>query len=165
MKNKTKKIGLAFGVVVLLVGARVSFSEPGSESDPLVTLSYVDTKITQLQYYIDSKLTGNNQGPDKESSWEVVEVSAGKSIIGKAGTEMILRSGRAKSISNISIVSENGTEYIVDNGLTDVTNGKDLTKGMDISTDHLLIVPRDDGRGVQCTADSFFLIKGNYRIE
>ena len=45
MKNKVKRIGIGLGALVILLGAATVFSEPGSESDPLVTLSYVEKKM------------------------------------------------------------------------------------------------------------------------
>lgn len=165
MKNKIKKTTIGIGAVLILLGGRVAFSEPGSQSDPLVTFSYVEKKFGEIKIYIDEKLNNINLQPEEKSAWEVVEVSEGKSLICKDGTELILRSGKGIAISNISKIVENGAEIIIDNGLTDVTDGNDLKMGDNIPRDHLLIVPRDDGRGVSCTKDSFFLVKGDYIIE
>ncbi len=163
MKNKFGRIGIGLGAVIVLFGATVVFSEPGSEGDPLVTLSYVEKKIDQLKYYVDTKLSGTSNTPN--TTWEVVEVAAGKSLICKDGTEIILRSGDARSISKISIEIKNGVEIIIDNGLTDVTDGKDLKMDELISQDHLLIIPRDDGRGANTITRCFFLVKGDYDIK
>jgi len=162
MKNKIKKTGIVLAAGLILLGATVVFSEPGSENDPLVTLSYVEKKIDQLKSYVDQKVSGTST--ESKSTWVVVEVPAGKSLICKDGTEIILRSGEAKSISKISREIKDGIEIVTDNGLTDVTAGKDLKTDQFISKDHLLIVPRDDGRGAYCTTNSFFLVKGKYEI-
>lgn len=165
MKNKIKKIGIGIGAALILIGGRVSFSEPGSQSDPLVTFSYVEKKFEEIKTYVNEKM-GESAGDTKTAStWEVVEVSGGQSLIGKDGTELILRSGKGTSISNISQISVNGNKLAVDNGLTDVTDGKDLKMGDSIPRDHLLIIPRDDGRGVKCSSDSFFLVKGDYSVK
>lgn len=158
MKNKIKRIGIGLSVVVILLGARIVSSEPGSSSDPLVTLSFVETKIEQLKYYIDQKIGEENHTYTNESQgkWEVVEVPVGKSLICKDGTEIILRSGRATAIA----IQSNG----IVNGLTDVTAGKDLGIDELILVNHLLIVPRDDGRGAKAITYSFFLVKGDYEI-
>lgn len=162
---KIKKIGITIGAVIILLGATVAFSEPGSYSDPLATSGYVDAKIEELKIYINEKLTGVKVDTNEESSWRVVEVAAYKSLICKDGTEVILRSGKGNSISKITITSNNGVEQAIDNGLTDVTDGRDLKMGDNVPMDHLLIIPRDDGRGIYCTLDSFFLVKGNYEIK
>lgn len=173
---KIKRGIIALGAVVLFMGAKVSFSEPGSESDPLVTFSYVERKIDQLKVYVDEKLEENVEKLEEniekpvenikeEVSWEVLQVEAGKFLLCRAGTELILRSGQGEAVSNVGTIIVNGVEEAIENGLADVTNGKDLTMGVDIPRDHLLIAPRDDGRGVFCTSDSFFLIKGDYEIK
>lgn len=159
---KIKKIGIVLGLVVILLGGKVAFTEPGSSSDPLVTVGYVDAKIEQLKIYINEQLKSGNESSNEENSWKVVEVAAEESLICKDGTEIILRSGSGITISNITTVDENGVKRDIDNGLTDVTDGKDLKMGENIPMDHLLIIPRDDGRGVYCTSYSFFLVKGEY---
>lgn len=150
---KIKKSILAIGAATILLGSTVVFSEPGSESDPLVTLSYVNRSIDQLKTYIDDKLSnlggGSNQGSNE---LKVVNVSQGQFLIGKAGTEIILRGGKG-----IAIVSELG-------GLADVTAGNDIGRDANIPANHLLIVPRDDGRGVYCTTDAVFMVRGDYEV-
>ncbi len=164
MKNKIKRVGIGVGAIVILLGATTVFSEPGSELDPLVTLSYVEKKIEQIKYYVDEKIKSSNGEGQTIGSWEVVEVPAGNSLICGDGTEIILRSGEAKSISKITTVVKDGKEEIIDNGLTDVTAGKDLGMDEKIIANHLLIVPRDDGRGARTLKNSFFLVKGKYEI-
>lgn len=164
MKNKIKRVGIGVGAIVILLGATTVFSEPGSELDPLVTLSYVEKKIEQIKYYVDEKIKNANGGSQTIGSWEAVEVPSGKSLICGDGTEIILRSGEARSISKITTVVKDGKEEIIDNGLTDVTAGKDLGMDEKIIANHLLIVPRDDGRGARTLRNSFFLVKGKYEI-
>ncbi len=113
--------GLAAGDAVL----------PGSEGDPLVTKSYVDSKMTMA----------------------VVELPAGKRLIGSAGTEIIVRSGTATAVDTAL------------GGLSDVTEGKDLRSGDIAPANHLLIVPRDDGRGITATTSLFVMVRGSYRVE
>lgn len=156
MKNKIKKIGIGLSAMIILLGATAVFSEPGSESDPLVTLSYVEKKIDQLKYYVDEKIGNKNIDNKNVSSWVVVEVPTGKSLICKDGTEIILRSGDSRAIA----IVVNG----IMNGLTDVTAGKDLAMEEKIIANHLLIVPRDDGRGARALTNCFFLVKGDYEV-
>ena len=163
MKNKIKRVGIGIGAVVILLGARASFSEPGSQSDPLVTFGYVETKFRELENYIDSKFESKEN--NKEAVWQTVELDVGQSLIGKAGTEIILRGGKASSISKISNIVKDGVAMTVDNGLTDVTDGRDLKMGDNVPLDHLLIIPRDDGRGIKCSSYSFLLVKGDYSIK
>ena len=152
MKSRIKKIALGLGAVTIMLGATVVFSEPGSEGDPLVTLSYVDKRIEQVKAYIDEKLLKGSNNDNTANNLEVVNLLQGQSIIGKAGTEMILRGGKAKVIAG-----ELG-------GLSDVTDGKDLSMDNNVPANHLLIIPRDDGRGAYAAADAIFLIRGQYEI-
>lgn len=162
---KIKKIGITIFAVIILLGARVVFSEPGSSTDPCIGLSYLNYEIEQLKDYIDRKLSLSSGSSKEESSWEVVQVLANQTLICKDGTEIILRSGKGQAISKITKTFNNGVEELIDNGLTDVTDGKDLKMGDNIPKDHLLIVPRDDGRGINCVSNSFFLVKGSYEIK
>lgn len=161
-------------ITVSLIMAKPVFSDPGSQDDPLVTLSYVENRVNQIIYYIDekiksltdsveqnkedieqiSKITGkeNINSVSTTSNLEVVELTSGQSLICKNGTEIILRGGKAKAIA-----SELG-------GICDVTSGQDIGMGQDIPANHLLIIPRDDGRGVYVEEYGIFLVRGEYEV-
>ena len=49
-------------------------------------------------------------------------------------------------------------------GLSDVTGGKDLGMDVLVPDNHLLIVPRNDNRGVAAITDAIFLVRGEYEI-
>ncbi len=104
---------------------------PGSEADPLVSKSYVDSKFKMV----------------------VVEVPAGGQLLGSAGTEIIVRSGTATVIDTPQ------------GGLSDVTEGRDLKKGEPAPANHLLIVPRDDGRGIKAVTPLFVMVRGAYSLQ
>lgn len=154
MKNKRRKSLIGIGAAVILLGTTIVFSEPGSDNDPLVTMSYVNNKVEQLKEYIDTKIA-NNSGKDNPSSeLEVVELPKGKYLIGKAGTEIILRGGKATA---------HGVK--VDQGLSDVTEGKDIDNTEKLlPANHLIIIPRNDGRGAYAVSDAIFLVRGDYHI-
>lgn len=86
-------------------------------------------------------------------TFKVVEVPQGKEIICGGGTEIILRAGKA-----LAIDSSMG-------GLSDVTSGEDLRSGREIMGNHLLIVPRDDGRGLKASGDIIVMVRGPYYIK
>lgn len=156
MKDKLKYIVMI--LLGLFIGLNINnikvWANPGSETDPVVTLSFVDQKVEQLKYYIDSKI--ENQNFQKETvetqELEIVKLLNGQKIIGESGTEIILRSGKAKAIGSI-----NG-------GLCDITSGKDIGNAKDIEKNHLLLVPRSDQRGIQAQTDVYVMIRGNYHI-
>lgn len=182
MWQKIKKnyifIILTFLVAVIILDtSSISFGEPGSSEDPLVTFSFVEKRIEQLKYYIDEKLgaSGNydseiqklieeNETLKKQveqlaanssgGGLEIVELSSGQKLICGAGTEIILRSGSARAI-----VSELG-------GLSDLTGGKDLSSDELISLNHLIVIPRNDGRGVYVDGEfAIFMVRGYYEVK
>ena len=128
---------LAFASIVWAYSAE---GGPGTEGDPLVTKSYVDKKVAEV--------SGGSA-----ASWQVIEVAEGKSVIGGQGTEMILRSGNAVAI-------DNGVD-----GISDLTNAKDLKSGTKIAANSLLLTPRDDGRGIKCQTSCFVMVLGAYTIK
>lgn len=189
--NSTKflKVISIVSIVVFFTGVgRATLADPGSKDDPLVTLSYVEKRMEQIKFYIDQKVQElvdqfgdseeiqllkeeisrlgeeNSQLVNKVesleaikgvqgTSLEVVELGNGQTLIGKAGTEIILRGGKAKAI-----VSELG-------GLSDVTGGTDIGMNQNIPLNHLLIIPRNDGRGVYVEEYAIFMVRGQYEIK
>ncbi|SDZ36643.1 hypothetical protein SAMN05660462_02876 [Proteiniborus ethanoligenes] len=180
MRQKIKKhyifiILMLLVTVVAVDASNISFGQPGSSDDPLVTISYVEKRIEQLKYYIDEKLGGGgtsnteiqrlieeNEILKKQvgqlmttssgGGLEIVELRNGQKLICGAGTEIILRGGAAKAI-----VSSLG-------GLSDLTGGTDLVANQAIPANHLLLVPRDDGRGVYVENYAIFIVRGYYEV-
>lgn len=131
---------------IFALAARADIAEPGSESDPLVTKSYVDKALFDLKQYVNSRSGGS-------ATFEIVYLEQGQQLLGDRGTEIILRSG-------IGTVVDAGR-----GGLADITQGKDVTNGENVLQHHLLIVPRDDGRGVKAVNDNvILLVKGGYTL-
>ncbi len=58
-------------------------------------MSYVNNKIDQLKEYIDIKISNSNGGGNNSNEIVVVELAKGEYLIGKAGTEFILRGGKS----------------------------------------------------------------------
>jgi len=169
--EKSKKL-----LLILIVGSVLTLTfmlsaaatpAPGSEEDPLVTRSYVNRRIAEI--------TGLQSGgtlPDQQMDAIVAEVASrlsgghgaasevftpvhmtsGQTLFGHEGTEIILRSGTA-------IVQSNSVD-----GLANVTSGVDQGAGETIERNHMLIVPRADGRGVHATSEVWLLVKGGFSI-
>ena len=87
-----------------------------------------------------------------ETSFKVVSVPEGERFYGSAGCEFILRGGSG---------TIRGSEL---GGLNDATSGDDLFGGIAVPPNHLLIVPRDDGRGFVADSDTIIMVKGKYYI-
>ncbi len=151
-----KKSVLALGLAGLLLTSAIVFSEPGSESDPVISLSYLNIKMDELKEYIDEKIKGISSGLPSSTGdgLVVVELQNGQSIIGKSGTEFIKRSGNA-----LAITSSQG-------GLSDVTSGVDIGEGKAVPDNHLIVIARDDERGMYITKDkTFIMVRGDYTIK
>jgi len=163
-------------LTALLNIALAATETPGSDSDPLITSSYLDKKIQEIASGIETavnslqaKIEENNSNlavMDKKvealskttsggagSIYEIVNLSAGKKIICESSTEIIVRTGKAKVVSSNS------------SGLSDVTAGYDASPGSYIETNHLLIVPRTDGRGIIAEDACILMVKGTYSIK
>jgi len=120
--------------VIVFCACFVAFGDneaAGSAENPLVTKNYVDSK----------------------TAYQTVHVFAGQKVIGKGGTEIILRSGEATAIDNGA------------NGVSDITSGVDLMTGMQVGLNHLLLVPRDDGRGIALSTEGWVMVRGDFTIE
>ncbi len=160
-------------------------TDPGSINDPVVTKSYVDAQINEIKKLISPNTNGtstlsnsskeeiveevlaiidaiyehkstndNITKPSEEDfAFLPVHVLKGKKLIGGEGAEIIFRSGKATSHSENSM------------GVIDVSSGVELFNGASISVNHLIIVPRSDGRGINALQDSWFMVKGNYTIK
>lgn len=146
MRNKVLFfIQIVFTIISITV-VTVLASQAGTTEDPLVAKSYVDDKINSL-------LETLNDLEVSTSTYTPVYVETGQIVFGDEGTEIILRSGSAKTVID-------GVD-----GLTNITTGENIQNGEKINTNNLIIVPRNDGRGIQALENCWFLIKGNYSIE
>jgi hypothetical protein len=165
-------------LAVVFVNGSADGTTPGSEADPVVTLSYVELKSEQTKYYIDSLIAKHsqdianlttqleqknqeiiklqeavNQQSSDGAGFVVVFLSKGQTLLTGSGTELVVRSGNVTAIKGT-----NG-------GLANVTSAKDLDNGQVAVLNNLLISSRDDGRGVKATLDSYLLIRGTYNIK
>ncbi len=154
MKNKKWLIG-SIVVTLLLVSFGMAQTVPaGGDSDPLVTLSFVEKRMTELLASVEQIYAkkGESSGTVATPQYEVVTVKAGQSLILSSSVEIILRSGDATAIASF-----NG-------GLSDLTGGVDLDQGTKIIKNHLLLIPRDDGRGLKAITDLYVMVRGKYTI-
>ncbi|SRR6056297_122059 len=166
MDNKGKrKFAVPFISIIILavmtLGVLAISYEPGSENDPVVTLSYVESRLSEIVSDFQEKLDSiekdsANSIPQEgtssdDSGFEPILIKAGSRIYFGGNTQVILRSGAMNAIANTA-----------GNGLADLTQGKDLKSGDQIQTNHLILVPRDDGRGANVSVDSWIMVKGEY---
>ncbi len=184
MKQKIKwPIRLASGCLVCLTlaGAALAAGQQGTQSDPLVTLSYlnqqatpailaqVDAKLTQREAELKAQLAAVVDGYVREveaalnapggaagtssgsAAYRVVTLNAGQTITGGASCEFLLRSGTAVCVSDSSP------------GLVDMTDGSTLASGGALAANHLYLATVE-GRGVRASAAATLLVRGSYTI-
>ena len=128
---------------------------PVSESYVLRALENLEEKLTRKISAVSQTQSGSggNQAAGTASvSFTVVYLNKGQTITGVC--EIIPRSGTSSARCP-------GV-----NGISDLTSGEDLTDGTAFTLNHLLLIPRDDGRGVTVTSkEAYFMVRGDYRIE
>jgi hypothetical protein len=150
-KNRAFLLAITVLAVILLFGAVVARAagtgDPGSVEDPLVTRSYVDSRISlQIGEAVNTNV-------EKYMQWKVADLGPGQQLEGKAGTEIIVRAG------NTVVVDPVGS------GIPDVTAGANITAGKSVSLDHHLIIPRTDGRGISTRTKAIVMYRGEIVIK
>jgi hypothetical protein len=170
MKPWKKLVGISvvLGAIFAATTTSANTSIPGSVEDPLITKSYMDEEVAkikaelneqlkaELKAELKNELGGAPTGGSSSSGAElvVVKLETNQQLIAKAGTEVIVRTGQV-----IGTVSPAG------DGIPDVTGGTDI-KGTQIPHNHLLLFPRDDGRGIKVVkGPSYVMIRGSYEIK
>ena len=150
MKNRLIKTLIAALAVLAVIGGTIVLAEPGDTDDPVVTKSYiVNVVVPQLKAYVEERL-GNSSSDSYSDTFSVVNVSPGQTVLFDAGAQFILRKG-----NGVIIGSELG-------GIADTTYGYDLADGAEMPSNHMLIVPRNDGRGFKASNEVIILVKGGY---
>ncbi len=176
ISKKRSIVILSAALIISVITAAFAVSAYDGTTDPIISLSYlrqyksteIDPQIVALQNEITmlkaqiTSLSGsqNTQAPTtpvvNTGGYTVIQVEHGRKIMAGASCEIILRSGTATVI----------LDPYSGGGISDLTEGKDLKHGEDITLNHLLLVPRNDGRGIHITSDgAFLMIKGDYTVE
>lgn len=158
--KKTRVFTLLFLLlaVCLLTAAASSSGSAGSQSDPLVTLSYLtDTFTGQILEKVDGLIaqrngqTGDGAAlPSDGGGYAAVTLAAGQTLYGESGCEILLRSGGA------SLAAESSP------GLVDSTSGGSLENGAALQINHLYLMT--SSRAVSSASGALLLARGTYRV-
>ena len=160
MKNKWALRLAALMLISCLAMTGVSLAvEPGSASDPLVTLSYLnETFLGQIMTQVDQKIAARNSqllqqsGGTGSAEFTVVTLSKGQTLTGGIGCEVMLRIGSASCVSPSNP------------GLIDETTAAALNNGGALAVNHLYMMTIE-GRGVKAgAATTKLLVRGTYTI-
>ena len=155
MKNRwgLRLIGLLAVSCVAMSGVSLAV-EPGSATDPLITLSYLnETFMGQIMDRVDQKIAQRNSGLGQSGvEFAVVTLSKGQVLTGDIGCEVMLRVGSATCVAASTP------------GLVDETSGSTLSGGGALAANHLYMMTVEN-RGVKAGADTVkLLVRGTYTI-
>jgi len=138
---RSRRIGrtLVVGLAICVFAAGFLVGQRGSAAT-IVPGSDADPLVTQS--YVDQFF-----------SLVVLQLSPGQKLEGNGGTEIIVRSGTARAVA-----SPQG-------GVCDVTAGKDLAQGERVALNHLLVIPRTDGRGILAETALYVMVRGPHTLK
>ena len=131
----------------------------GSQSDPLVTLSYLtetftgqimDDAIARRNAQLIQELGGGSVSSGTASAYSAVTLTAGQTLYGEAGCEVLLRSGSAAC-------GGTGTA-----SMTDATTGGSLNGGGALEGNHLYLMP--ESQSVFTAEGAVLLVRGSFII-
>ncbi|MBO4914221.1 MAG: hypothetical protein J5449_03360 [Oscillospiraceae bacterium] len=179
-------VALMLASYLLLAVSVLAAGTPGSESDPLVTLSYLnDTFLPQLLTKVDEKLAERDRALSDKLDAKVSADAQRLSEQYGAGTGQSGGSSGSGQYDTFTVVtlSQNQTLYgeigcevmlrvgsavcVTPStpGLIDETDGSTLGGGKELAQNHLYMMTIDD-RGVKATAATVkLLVRGGYTIK
>lgn len=149
-------------VTVLTAFAAMAAGGAGSQADPLVTLSYLtDTFTDRILDKVDNLLAERNAALSRELSarpvpdgsagsggYIAVTLTAGQTLTGEAGCEVLLRSGAAHCTGA--------------NSLIDTTTGSSPGSEAALAADHLYLMP--ESRSITTVDGAVLLVRGSYTV-
>ena len=155
-------------MLLLLVGGIFSMTvtcatEPGTDGDPLVTLSYLnETFLSTIMEKVDGKIEERNdelmqqieeeQQSQTTPTFQVVTLKYGQSLTGDIGCEAMLRVGTAVCVSPSAP------------GLIDETMASVLNNSEALVQNHLYMMTIE-GRAIKATSTTVkLLVRGSYKI-
>ncbi|MCX7771663.1 MAG: hypothetical protein N2376_00945 [Clostridia bacterium] len=169
---------------VIAVSAAGS-GQPGSDTDPLVTKSYVDQQIAKLQAQAGSSGTSSGTVDAQTITQLQTDVGDLTKFIIDAMTEIQTLKARVDALEKgfVTVQVKAGQKLLVSSGseavlrsgkataikgskgsLVDVTGAAELANGAFVALNHLVISSESDGRGLLIKADGYVLVRGPYSV-
>ena len=159
-----KTLSAAVAVSAIVGITAIAASNYGTREDPLITLSYVNDKLTpelltkvrgdvdfaalELQKKIDDAIAQSET--NSVETFSVVKLKNGQRLSAKTGTEIILREGNAVCASAAD-------------GLINVSSGLNVESAKNIELNNLMMAANDSD-GVTARSDLTLLVRGTYTI-
>lgn len=151
-----KSIVVLISLVIVIIGVGVYASN--TSNDPIISLSYFEKELSNfkkdIDKLIDEKISNVSNNTTNNSDYEIVNVKAGKQVTFSESTEFIIRRGTA-------IIVDPSNE----NGIPNLTKGKDDLNNEQAGLQQLYLVPRNDGRGIIAKTDLIIMVRGSYKIK
>lgn len=155
-----KKYAVIVTLALVLLSGMLLYAA-GGQDDPVVLKSYLDEKLAEMnsKFAEEIKALKAETGSSNPASvaapqvFEAISVDKDKTLILKKGTEFILRSGEALVIDGTG------------NGIPNITKGTNSKDGAKLVLNNLMLSPRDDGRALRFTQNSWLMLKGDYEIK
>lgn len=149
--NRLACVGL---VAVVIVGGAIAAGTQGSQSNPLVTLDYLnEVVLPQLMKDVEKQVKERFDELKKEqktpgTAFETIELEQGKTLHPEAGSQFLIRSGTLKS-----------TDAFVD-----LTTGETWVNEGSLAVNHLYIATGDKQTAAAETG-AVLLLQGGYTVE
>lgn len=188
MKQKGWPVRLISGglVTLALIGVAVAAGQQGSQSDPLITLSYLNEQVTpSILAQVDSKLTARQTELEQKlaavADDYVAEVESKLGTSGSTGTGSGGQAGTGSAVYQVVTLNagqtltggaacefllRSGTATCVSDtspGLVDMTDGTTLASGQALKANHLYLATIE-GRGVKASTAVTIMVRGSYTI-
>ena len=149
MKKKTLTTIILIVALAMVAAVTVyAVANYGTKEDPLVTSSYLqDVVQPRMEDAYRSTLDGEvremeDQFADQVAaaggSYVLVTLESGQTLTGRAGTELLMRTGTATVTQSAAV-------------------------GAKLTENHLYLV-QADGAGIQATADTTVMVRGGYSV-
>jgi len=170
MNGKSRIVIVLSLVLALVLGIGIgsyAANGYGTQSDPLITLSYLDETLTpQIIAKVEKMLNEresnmvkefnellSSQGTVNSDTYSVVTLNNGQKLIGKVGCEIMLRIGTASCTAQYTP------------GLIDASTGGSINNGAALTVNHLYMVTIAD-HGITATSSGVkVLVRGEYTIK
>lgn len=162
--KKSRRLSWLLAIIAVFAALSITaFAvEPGSSSDPLVTLSYLeDVFFDKIMDEVDERIATRNKDIAKEvtgtsgtaDAFAVVTLTDGQVLTGEIGCEVMLRVGSAVCTSPSAP------------GLIDETSATTLNNGGALQQNHMYMMTIEN-RGVKATSATVkVLVRGGYTIQ
>lgn len=147
----TRRMLCAVLILGTLATVALASGTQGSQSNPLVTLSYLNEKvIPDLLKQVEDKIAQHEKAsvPGQEAAFRTVEVKSGKTVELSAGAQVVLRSGKAASKDL----------------LTDLTDAAGLTGTGELVENHLYLATAD-GQSITASEKTTLMVLGGCTVK